>query len=122
MNEVMKQRAMIFLGGIVFGGLVAWGLMPSPIESKLLKDERIYKFVDQDLRAYSESKSPQEKLHQADILYQRAVQLFVADLDLKVQGLPPEAPASSAPLPELSEEHALDEGDSASPVVEKKKN
>jgi hypothetical protein len=111
MNEVMKQRAMIFLGGIVVGGLVAWSLMPAPIESKYEKDERILKFVDQDLRAYSESKSPQEKIHQADVLYQKAVQLFVVELDMKVQGLPPQAPASSAPLPDPSDELAVDEGE-----------
>lgn len=113
-KEEIKNQAMIFLGGVVFGGLIAWGLMPAPIESRLEKDERLFKFVDQDLRAYSESKSPQEKLHQADVLYQKAVRLFVVELDMKVAGLPPEAPASSAPLPEPTEVPAMDESDPSS--------
>lgn len=110
MNEVLKKQVMIFLGGIVVGGLVAWGLTPSPVEHVIEKDERLYKFVDQDLRSYSEAKSPAEKIHQADILYQKAVELFVADLDIRVQGLPPQAPASSAPLPEPLEVLSVDEG------------
>lgn len=107
----MKEKALLFLGGIFVGGLIAWGLAPSPIESKLKTDERIFKFVDQDIRAYGEAKTPEEKIVQADALYAKAVVLFLVDLGIKVQGLPPEAPAAALPVIDDNTPQVVDEGD-----------
>lgn len=107
----MKEKVAIFLGGIFVGGLLAWGLAPTPIESALKTDEKIYNFVDQNIRAYGQAKTPEQKIVQADLLYERAVVLFLVDLGIKIQGLSPQAPVVSVPIVDEIVPQFVDEGD-----------
>lgn len=111
MNEELKKRVAIFAGGFILGGLLAWGLTPAPVEHALEKDERLHKFVDQNVRAYGEAKTPEEKIHQADELYKKAVVLFLVDLGINVQGLAPEPHITAVPMIDDSVPQVLDESD-----------
>jgi hypothetical protein len=91
-----KQAIGLFIAGIVIGGAGAWLLHPKTPGLVGEREEKIRLFVDQDVRRYADAHTADDKLAAANQMYQRAVALFVAELAVPVQGLPPEASALSA--------------------------
>lgn len=112
----MRNPAVFFVGGLFLGALFTWiGVSPRPAVAPS-QDDRVVKFVDRDVRAYGEAMSPEDKILQGDVLYRKAVQLFVADMGLPVTGLDPEAKGA---LPKVNENAVatVDEGDPGTTAV-----
>lgn len=88
-----KQAIGLLIAGLIIGGAGAWLLHPKAPVMVGEREEKIRLFVDQDVRRYADAHTADDKLVAANQMYQRAVALFVAELGIPVQGLPPEASA-----------------------------
>ena len=110
----MRNVAIYFLAGLFLGSLFTWIGTSSQTSLSPTVDERVFKFVENDVRAYGAATSVEDKVLQGDLLYKKAVKLFVADMGLLVTGLDPEAPSV---MPKVDEDAAptMDEGDPGTP-------
>jgi len=94
-------------------------MKPVPADPTLEREEKLRAFVDQDLRRYGDARSVEDKLRAADELYNKAVLLFLADLGLRVAGLPPTATPVVGVEKTMDPESApvVEEGDPEAPIA-----
>lgn len=106
----------VFLAGAALGALAGWGLAPTTLPTEDSREraarDKLQALTESELLEYSRLKTLEERYRKADELLTKMIQIFVADLGLRLSPLALEAlkdgsvGSSAVPSPAIPEKPA----------------